>query len=92
MVPGEPWLGETVHFTGTVTTASHPVTYTWDVGDGSPIRTGNPVTHTYRQAPISPTITGVMTATNRCSSARIARDLTIRAYRWYLPLLFKASL
>ena len=91
-VPSEPWLGEPIQFTGSLTAASLPVTYTWDVGDGSPIRTGNPVTHTYSHVPISQTFTVVMTATNRCSSGRVARALTIRAYRWYFPLLFKTSL
>ncbi len=90
--PSDPWLGETIRFTGSLTTASLPVTYTWDFGDGSPVRTGTPVTHTYHHVPTTGPTTVVMTATNRCAGIRVTRDLTIRAYRWYLPLLFKVSL
>ena len=90
--PGEPRIGETLRFTGSVTTASLPVTYTWDFGDGYPVRTGNPVTHTYHTVPFSGTHTVVMTATNRCAGIRVTQNLTIRAYRWFLPLLLKASL
>jgi subtilisin family serine protease len=92
MTPSEPWIGETVRVTGSITSASLPVTYTWDFGEGDPVRTGNPVPHTYETLPISQTYTLVMTATNRCSSARVTRDVAIRSDRWYLPLLFKASL
>jgi PKD repeat protein len=92
MTPSEPWIGETARVTGSITSASLPVTYTWDFGEGDPVRTGNPVPHTYETLPISQTYTLVMTATNRCSSARVTRDVAIRIDRWYLPLLFKASL
>ncbi len=90
--PDVPWFSETIWFTGSIATASLPVTYTWTFGDGSPVRTGNPVTHTYSSTTGTPTTTVTMTATNPCSEISVNHVISIQAYRWYLPLLFKASL
>jgi hypothetical protein len=90
--PNLPWIGETVRFTGSVAVASLPVTYTWAFEDHGTVRIGNPVTHTFPSATRTPTTTVTMTATNRCSTISTNQVITFQAYRWYLPLLFKASL
>jgi len=69
--PMTPTVGQVVSFTGWVS-GTPPVTYTWDLGDGT-LRTGEVVTHSYGQ-PGDYVV--VLTATN-CATATAAAAHTV---------------
>ena len=93
-MPVTPTVGQAAAFTATYTppTATQPLTYTWDWGDGhTEVLTEPTAFHTY-------TATGVytvrMTATNACGTATAAHDLWVRpalppSHIIYLPLVFR---
>ena len=71
--PSEPWAGEAITFSGTVTAGSELITYDWAFGDGNG-DTGQVVLHTYA---IGDDYTVTMTGTNGCGSDTYSE--TIRA-------------
>lgn len=85
--PISPTLGEEVVFEGQVTSASGPVNYRWNFGDGK-TATGWQISHTYRA-------NGTYTVTlhvygEACPIARPAfaqREIDVRGHLVYLPLV-----
>ncbi len=78
-------VGETVHFTATVT-GSEPITYTWDfggAGTGSDLATANP-TWTYDDAR---DYTVTLTVTNPCGSHADTLPVRVEVHELYLPLV-----
>ncbi|MCP4538247.1 MAG: M28 family peptidase [Chloroflexi bacterium] len=93
--PSEPWVWETVFFTGTATggTAEMPVTYIWDFDDGitRTVRTYT-VTHTFPSETTVQTYTVSLTIANGClSKQEVEKDIIVRPslYVAYLPLVLK---
>jgi hypothetical protein len=82
------WLTPVI-FTGTVMTGTEPITYTWNFGDATPVLAGNPVTHTFRAESSVMPYRVVMTATNACDYEAATGWVTVRTYRFYLPLVVK---
>lgn len=88
--PTEPFVDDTVSFSGTVTAGSAP-TYTWSFGGGSTVQTGNPIVHTFPSALTEQTYTVVMTASNNCPSQDVvSQPVTIRPRHMYLPLTMRS--
>jgi PKD repeat protein len=86
--PTQPWLGDTVTFTGTVVTGTAPVNYRWDFDNGSAAQVGNPIAHTFPVAATPYTYTVVMTASNGCPSQDTAsHPVAVRSVSVYLPLV-----
>ncbi len=87
--PTAPQVGQSVLFTGMAAsgTARLPVTYTWNFGDGSALRVGNPATHVFTAAR---TYTVSLTVANVCPSQG-AREKGVVVYGnvIYLPLVLK---
>jgi PKD repeat protein len=76
-------IGQTFIFTGAVTAGTPPITYTWDLSDGSAAQVGNPITHDFPLTVTAQTCTVTMTATNGCPS----QDTASRAVTVYLRYL-----
>ncbi|HLF26949.1 MAG TPA: FG-GAP-like repeat-containing protein [Anaerolineae bacterium] len=70
-------LGRSTAFTATIAGGSN-VTYTWNFGDGTSVRAGNPVSHTYA---LSGTYTAVVTATNSLGSVTATTTVLITNLR-----------
>ncbi len=88
--PQEPRVGEPVTFTASVQAGTLPITYTWDFGDGSAARVGNPIVHTFPVTATTHTYTVTLTAANTCPSQVTAkRALTVRPRYLYLPLVVR---
>ena len=51
-----------------------PFTYTWNFGDGSPLVTGNPATHTYA---VSGTYNVTLTVDCKCGTAAVTQQVTV---------------
>jgi PKD repeat protein len=68
---------------------TEPIAFDWGLGDGS-VAAGAVVTHTYG---VSGTYTVVLTATNPCSQAVVAEEITVEAegveLRLYLPIMLR---
>lgn len=78
-------VGRTFIFTGSVTAGTLPITYTWNFGDGSATRAGNPISHTFPLTAPAQTYTVTLTAANTCPG----RDTASRAITvWLRYLLF----
>ncbi|MGC9396147.1 MAG: PKD domain-containing protein, partial [Anaerolineae bacterium] len=88
--PPQPFVGEAVTFTGTVTAGTLPIVYTWDFGDGG-TATGAIVTHTFPAETAILPYTVVMTATNACGWDAAEQIITVHSYQIYLPLVMRAS-
>ncbi len=71
--PLNPQTGQTVYFTGTVAGIGLPITYTWDLGDGSGGQ-GQHIAHTYTQ---SNTYTVWLTVTDSCGQDLVSHTLTV---------------
>ncbi len=83
--PLTPTAGLPVTFTAWAS-GTQPITYSWDLGDGTPAQ-GEVVVHTYA-SPGRYTVT--LTATNPCGEGRATHQLLVlpqTAYRIYLPLV-----
>jgi PKD repeat protein len=91
--PHEPMPSETIRFTATAypPTATQPIAYEWDMGDGS-MDNGAVVTHTYT---VSDSYTIVLTVTGACGQATATDVVQVVAPvdRWdiYLPLVLKSA-
>lgn len=74
--------------TGAVLTAVSGLTYTWDFGDGSSRRVGNPVTHTYHAASFSQPYTVTLTATHVTGAVTASQQVWVDApWRHYFPVV-----
>jgi PKD repeat protein len=86
--PPAPRAGGMVSFTAVVTAGSHPLTYTWDFGDGSEVGVGNPITHSFPMT--MPTIyTVTLTVSNLCPSQETVRRPVNVWQGVFLPLVLK---
>jgi hypothetical protein len=87
--PLMPNAGEVVTFTAAAT-GTGPITYLWDLGDGTVGDTGTVVTHTYE---LSGIYTVVVTATNPCAQVVITESIMVTPVgaqqRVYLPILLR---
>ncbi len=88
--PAQPFSGQTVTFTGTVTAGTLPIVYTWSFGDGG-TATGAVVTHTFSTETAILPYTVAMTATNACGRDVAEQIVAVRLYQVYLPLIIRAS-
>lgn len=87
-------LGSLSVFTNT-STGPGPISYEWDLGDGSPVVTATNPTHTYA---VTGTYTVVLTATNGAETAVFTAAHTVTeevqppvTYTVYLPVVIKAA-
>jgi subtilisin family serine protease len=88
--PVWPLSGEVVIFTGTLTAGELPVTWNWDLGDGSAIRPGNPVMHIF-SAVTSQVYTVTLTVDNRCQQpATMQQTVGVRPRVLWLPLVLRS--
>jgi len=89
--PHSPRVGEPVTFFGTVAAGTPPITYTWNLGDGSPEQVGNPITHTFPVQTGAQSYTVTLTIENICPRpAVLERPVTVWEFGCYLPMLFAA--
>ena len=89
--PHAPRVGEPVTFFGMVAAGTLPITYTWNLGDGSPEQVGNPITHTFPVQTGAQSYTVTLTIENICPRpAVLERPVTVWEFGCYLPLLFVA--
>jgi PKD repeat protein len=90
-VPLSPFEGAEVVLTATVSGGSAPITYTWDLGDGTVLE-GVVITHTYSAAG---TYTVTLTASNCGGSATATMEHEVivlvveQEYVVYLPLVYR---
>ena len=91
--PTAPRVGEIVTFTASFspTSATPPITYTWDWGDGSADSSGQPVTHTFPSTITAKTYTVTLTVDNICVDPAVTaqKPATIHPRTLYLPLTLK---
>jgi PKD repeat protein len=92
-MPADPLVDETVTFTATVDpgTATIPLSYTWDFGDGSPIEVmyTSGITHAFSTAD---TYTVTLTIANVCPSEQmVEKTITVETdmFYVYLPVVLK---
>jgi VCBS repeat-containing protein len=79
--------GALVTLTGTATAGTQPIAYSWDLGDGSDILVGNPVTHTFPTLVTPAIYTVTLTADNAClGPATLSVPILAVPYTLYLPL------
>jgi PKD repeat protein len=86
--PVFPLTGQAITLTA-VATGTTPIAYAWNLGDGSPTRAGESITHTYA---LTGTYAVVLTATNACGQQVVHRNITVGArtiYPVYLPLIWR---
>jgi hypothetical protein len=89
--PRSPRVGEPVTFFGTVAAGTPPITYTWNLGDGSPQQVGNPITHTFPVQTGAQSYTVTLTIENICPCpAVVERSVTVWEFGCYLPMLSAA--
>jgi PKD repeat protein len=86
--PPTPVAGQVVTLAATAT-GSLPITFTWDLGDGTGV-SGATVTHTYEAEGEYPVI---LTATNACDQEVVTQTATVapRSQWIYLPLVRRDS-
>jgi len=86
--PHSPRVGQAVTFSGTVAAGTLPITYTWDLGDGSPEQVGNPMTHTFPVQTGAQVYTVRLTIENICPRpAVLERPVIVWEFGCYLPVL-----
>ena len=84
--------GVPLTLTGVVLAAISGLTYTWDFGDGSPQRVGNPVTHTYHAAAFPQPYTVTLTATHATGAVTASREVWVDApWRYFFPVVMRGE-
>lgn len=84
--PLNPVMGERVTFSGEAS-GSAPISFSWDLGDGSPLIRGQTVDHIYS---VEGGISVTMSAANFCSGPlHVDKEITVRRAYIYLPLLYR---
>ncbi len=86
-MPDTPLVGEQVVLTATATGGTPPITYSWDLGDGT-TAVGITVTHAYTA---SGSYTVTLTVSDGCSTAAIEDVVVVTPATWsvYLPVVYK---
>jgi uncharacterized repeat protein (TIGR01451 family) len=87
--PAVPLVGDGVVFTGTAAagTVHQPVTYTWDLGDGSAARVGRTIIHAFAPTVTVRSYTVTLGVANACPSWGVAeKSITVRPHTVYLPI------
>lgn len=79
-------LQPTKDFTATLITGTHPITFVWNFGDGSPLAHGQAVSHIY--APGAYTVT--VTATNSAGSVTSTTHILV-PYRVFLAIVMRTD-
>ena len=89
--PTTPRPDQPVFFTAVVTTATLPITYTWDFGHAVTVITSTAsIVHRFPLTNTTRTYTVVMTADNACSSlAGNPRQVIVQPYTVYLPVIIR---
>lgn len=78
--------GQVITLTGMLTGEVGAATYTWEFGDGSPVQTGNPVTHTLPLSAIPQNYPLTLTVTTGCPSTFTAtHTIWVRAVATETP-------
>ena len=81
-------IGQTFIFTGAVTAGTPPITYTWDLNNGSAAQGGNPIAHTFPLTVTAQTYTVTMTAANSCPSQDTAsKAVTVYLHYILFPIM-----
>jgi len=88
--PAQPFVGETVTFTGTVAAGTLPIVYTWDFGDGG-TAVGEVVTRTFTAATAIMPYRVTLTATNACGVAVTTQIVSVHRHTIFLPLVLRAA-
>ncbi len=89
--PVNPLPGQSVHFSGSISSGSGSITYTWNFGDGSASANGQTQNHSYI---LNGVYTVLLTVTGQSCAAPVAsKNITVgfgaSATVLYLPLIFK---
>ena len=74
--PTSPLINQPIDFTATVLTGTAPFTYTWNFGDGSPLGSGNPVSHSYS---VDGTYDVTLTVDCKCGTASTSQTVNVSA-------------
>jgi len=92
--PGAPRVGETVFFTGTISSASPPIQFLWDFGDNSAPVQGEgleTVAHIFPLLVIQQTYQVSLSAWNICSApSQVEKAVLLSPWAAYLPIMHTA--
>lgn len=84
--------GYPLTLTGAVLPAVSGLTYTWNLGDGSPLRVGNPVTHIYAAEVFPQPYTVTLTATHATGAISASKVVWVEApHHIYLPAVVRTG-
>ncbi|MBN1140012.1 MAG: PKD domain-containing protein, partial [Anaerolineae bacterium] len=83
--PTNPWVGETIDFTGSVAAGSPPLNWHWDFDDGTTAG-GQSVLHAFA-TPGDHLV--ILTVTNGCGQTSVQHTVTVSQYYYYyyLPII-----
>ncbi|MBN1316921.1 MAG: S8 family serine peptidase [Anaerolineales bacterium] len=89
--PPQPFYGQPVNFTGTITGGNLPITHTWSMDDGSSPIVGNPIEYSYGFTNAIQTYTVTLSVDNVCPEppVEITKTIDIRPRKFYLALVLK---
>ncbi len=91
--PRFPQDGDVITFTGAITAGTPPLTYTWNFGDGSPLASGEVVTHAYARQSSSMIHSYLvrLTVNNQLGSRWVEQPVTLNRQGSfvYLPLILR---
>jgi uncharacterized membrane protein len=88
--PSVPRMGETIVLTASVSAGDLPITFAWDLGDGSAVQMGAVIEHTFPRTLVAQSYTVILTASNGCPSQDVAyKAITMLPQLYYMPVAFR---